>query len=66
MLSTSSVLVMDLSAMSSSSDEVHVASVVVRVAGAAVADAFEDPVAADLGRVLAVAELGVSDADAWR
>lgn len=38
----------------------------VRVAGAAVADAFEDPVAPDLGRVLAVAELGVSDADAWR
>ncbi len=38
----------------------------VRRACAAVADAFEDPVRADLGRVLSGTALGVSDADAWR
>lgn len=38
----------------------------VRTACAAVADAFDDPVAAELGRVLSVTALGVSDADAWR
>lgn len=37
-----------------------------RSACAAVAAAFEDPVAADLGRVMAATALGVSDAEAWR
>lgn len=38
----------------------------VRTACAAVTAAFDGPVAEDLGRVLAVTALGVSDADAWR
>lgn len=38
----------------------------VRTACIAVTDAFDGPVAEDLGRVLAVTMLGVSDADAWR
>lgn len=38
----------------------------VRTACAAVAEAFDDPVAHDLGRVLAATALGVSDAEAWR
>lgn len=38
----------------------------VRTACAAVTAAFDGPVAEDLGRVLAVTTLGVSDADAWR
>ncbi len=38
----------------------------VRTACAAVSDACDDPVAAELRRVLAVTALGVSDADAWR
>jgi len=38
----------------------------VRLAGRAVADAFDSALSEDLGRVLALVELGVSDADAWR
>lgn len=38
----------------------------IRLACSAVTDAFDDPVASDLGRVLSVTALGVSDADAWR
>lgn len=38
----------------------------VRTACAAVAEAFDDPVAHDLGRVLSATALGVSDAEAWR
>ena len=38
----------------------------VRTAGVAVAAVFDGPVGEDLGRVLAVAALGVSDAEAWR
>lgn len=38
----------------------------VRLAGRAVVDAFEGPVGEDLGRVLALADLGVAEAQAWR
>jgi Flp pilus assembly protein TadB len=38
----------------------------VRLAGRAVADAFDSAVGEDLGRVLALVDLGVSDAEAWR
>jgi pilus assembly protein TadC len=38
----------------------------IRTAAKAVVAAFDGPVAQDLGRVLAVSELGVSDAEAWR
>jgi Flp pilus assembly protein TadB len=38
----------------------------VRMAGRVVADAFDSAVGDELGRVLALAELGASDADAWR
>lgn len=38
----------------------------VRTACAAVTAAFDGPVAEDLGRVMAVTTLGISDADAWR
>jgi pilus assembly protein TadC len=38
----------------------------VRLAGRVVVEAFDGPVADDLGRVLALVELGVSETDAWR
>jgi len=38
----------------------------VRVAGRVVADAFDSALGDDLGRVLALVDLGVSDAEAWR
>jgi Flp pilus assembly protein TadB len=38
----------------------------VRLAGRAVADAFDSALGEDLGRVLALVDLGVSDAEAWR
>ena len=38
----------------------------VRLAGRVVADAFDSAVGEDLGRVLALVDLGVSDAEAWR
>ena len=38
----------------------------VRLAGRAVADAFDSALGKDLGRVLALVDLGVSDAEAWR
>jgi Flp pilus assembly protein TadB len=38
----------------------------VRLAGRAVADAFDSALGEDLGRVLALVDLGMSDADAWR
>ena len=38
----------------------------VRLAGRIVADAFDSALGDDLGRVLALVELGVSDAEAWR
>ena len=38
----------------------------VRLAGRTVVDAFDGPVAEDLGRVLALAELGVAESEAWR
>ena len=38
----------------------------VRVAGRVVADAFESALGDDLGRVLALVDLGVPDAEAWR
>lgn len=38
----------------------------VRLAGRVVVEAFDGPVAEDLGRVLALAELGVPESDAWR
>jgi hypothetical protein len=37
-----------------------------RTATVAVAEAFDGPVAEDLGQVLVVVDLGVADADAWR
>lgn len=42
------------------------AGMAVRLASEAVRDAFDGPVAEDLGQVLAVVRLGASDADAWR
>src|SRR5918994_1188314 len=42
------------------------AGVPVRLAGRVVVEAFDGPVAEDLGRVLALVELGVSESDAWR
>lgn len=38
----------------------------VRLAGRAVADAFDSAVGEDLGRLLALVDLGASDAEAWR
>ena len=38
----------------------------VQLAGRVVAEAFDGPVAEDLGRVLALADLGVPEAEAWR
>ena len=38
----------------------------VRLAGRVVVEAFDGPVGGDLGRVLALVELGVSESDAWR
>lgn len=38
----------------------------VRLAGRAVVQAFDGPVGEDLGRVLALADLGVAEAEAWR
>jgi pilus assembly protein TadC len=38
----------------------------VRLAGRVVADAFDSALGKDLGRVLALVDLGMSDADAWR
>jgi Flp pilus assembly protein TadB len=38
----------------------------VRLAGRAVADAFDSAVGEDLGRVLALVDLGASDTEAWR
>lgn len=37
-----------------------------RLAGRAVVQAFDGPVGEDLGRVLALADLGVAEAEAWR
>ena len=37
----------------------------VRAACRAIVEAFDGPVAEDLGRVLAMVDLGASDADAW-
>ena len=38
----------------------------VRLAGRVVTEAFDGPLAEDLGRVLALADLGVAEAEAWR
>ena len=38
----------------------------VRLAGRVVVEAFDGPVAEDLGRVLALVDLGVAEAEAWR
>jgi hypothetical protein len=38
----------------------------VRVAGRAVVQAFDGPIGEDVGRVLALADLGVAEAEAWR
>ena len=38
----------------------------VRLAGRVVAEAFDGPVAEDLGRVLALTDLGMAETDAWR
>jgi Flp pilus assembly protein TadB len=38
----------------------------VRLAGRMVVEAFDGPVAEDLGRVLALADLGVAESEAWR
>lgn len=38
----------------------------VRLAGRAVVQAFDGPVGEDVGRVLALADLGVAEAEAWR
>jgi len=43
-----------------------VAGMPVRLAARAVVDAFDDPLATDLGRVLALADLGVAETEAWR
>src|ERR671910_756115 len=37
-----------------------------RLAGRVVTEAFDGPLAEDLGRVLALADLGVAEAEAWR
>ena len=38
----------------------------VRLAARALVDAYDGPVAADVGRVLALADLGVAESEAWR